>query len=241
MPIRWVVPQRRINFLKHILSRKETELLRKIFEAQKQHPTQGDFVRLVESDLKKLGLSYEQVSSENVSKPMLKKMLKENAQTAAFGELFEQLQRSTKTRTIKYNRLELQGYLRSTPDTDVMNTITAVRSKCLRGIKANFPNMYKMCQHCPLNCNSEEPQEDTQEHILCTVLGRRSNVDIEFMHAESVDQRKLGEEISIRMTKRAQILEDRPASSACCRLPGALPDRSTTQEGGAAAVHTMYS
>ena len=111
MPIRWVVPQRRINFLKHILSRKETELLRKIFEAQKQHPTQGDFVRLVESDLKKLGLSYEQVSSENVSKPMLKKMLKENAQTAAFGELFEQLQRSTKTRTIKYNRLELQGYL----------------------------------------------------------------------------------------------------------------------------------
>lgn len=94
----------------------------------------------------------------------------------------------------------------------------------MRNIKANFPIMYKSCPHCPLRCNTENPHADTQEHVLtCTVLGG-SNVDMEFVHAGSVDQRKLGESVSKLMIKRAQLLEGEPTTTACC-LPGAIPDQ----------------
>ena len=50
---------RRINYLKHILSRSRTELIRKVFEAQKNEPTSGDFVTSVKKDLEKFALSEE--------------------------------------------------------------------------------------------------------------------------------------------------------------------------------------
>ena len=63
------------------------------------------------------------------------------------------------------------------------------------------------------------------------------NVDMEFVHAGSVDQRKLGEAVSKLMVRRAQLLEGEQTTTACC-LPGAIPDRSTAiDDGGAAAMH----
>ena len=36
IPLRWVIAQRRINYLKHILSRTEDELIKKVLRAQKE-------------------------------------------------------------------------------------------------------------------------------------------------------------------------------------------------------------
>ena len=110
----------------------------------------------------------------------------------------------------------------------------------MRGIKANFPNMFKVCVHCPLNCNTENPQRDTQEHVLeCTALGG-SKMDLQFMHAEHAEQSLLGEKFSKLMKKRAQLLEDTPASTPCCCLLRAISDRSTAPSGGAAAIQVIH-
>ena len=45
--LRWIVAQRRIQYMKHILSRKGNELIKKVFLAQQENPTTGDFVKLV--------------------------------------------------------------------------------------------------------------------------------------------------------------------------------------------------
>ena len=96
--------------------------------------------------------------------------------------------------------------------------------------------MYKGCQHCPIKCNEEAPNQDTQEHILtCEALGG-STADNNFMHAGVVDQRLLGKEFSRLMLKRAQLLEGLPTSSDGCCLPGALLDQRAAQQGGAAAT-----
>ena len=50
-PIQWVIAQRRINFLKHILGKDKDELVFKVFQAQKDTPTSGDFIQLVEKDI----------------------------------------------------------------------------------------------------------------------------------------------------------------------------------------------
>ena len=174
-----------------------------------------------------------------MSKQKLKKMLREKGQYGAVVELYKNLQTSSKVRNIKYNKLELQDYLKSKLTKEERNMITAIRSKCVREIKTNFGNMYKGCQHCPMKCDEEAPNQDTQEHILtCEALGG-STADINFMYAGSVDQRLLGKEFLRLMLKRAQLLEGVPTSRECCRLPGALLDQSTSQQGGAAVTQSF--
>ena len=63
MPLRWIISQRRINYMNHILQRDDNELVKKVWLAQKNNPVQGDFVKLVQKDLKDLGLTQEQVTS----------------------------------------------------------------------------------------------------------------------------------------------------------------------------------
>ena len=39
LPIKWMVAQRRVVFMKHIMERHDDELLKKVFLAQKSNPT----------------------------------------------------------------------------------------------------------------------------------------------------------------------------------------------------------
>ena len=182
---------------------------------------QGDFVKIVQEDLRKFAMTYDEVACGTWSKKGLKSELNKRARQLALGELLTSIQRSTKVRGMKYNKLQLQPYLQSNLTDDEKSMLTAIRSKCVRDIKGNFPNMHKVCQHCPMNCNTEEPQLDTQEHVLeCAKLGG-SNVDIEFMHASVVEQSQLVREFSKLMKVRSSMLEDANNATGACCLPGA--------------------
>ena len=76
IPIRWIVAQRRINYLKHILSRDDNELIKKVYLAQRENPTRGDFAKLVEKDLLDIGVPYEDVMSQHMTKTKLKNLHK---------------------------------------------------------------------------------------------------------------------------------------------------------------------
>ena len=228
IPIRWILPQRRINYLKHIVSRKKEELILKVFEAQKENKTKGDFVTLVEHDLRMFGLTHEEVAAESMTKKALKKELKQKAQRLAFADLMQQLQKGSKGKDTKYNNLEIQEYLISAKLNDEdKHVMTALRTKCVKGIRRNFPGIHRVCQHCPQNCMPQEPQEDTQEHVLsCRSIGAQSTVPIEFLGAGTVEQSLFAKEFSKRMRRREELLEDRLDSSCSCSgLPGVIPDQ----------------
>ena len=221
IPIGWIISQRRINYLFHILTRDDRELIKKVFMAQKENPMQGDFVKIVQEDLRKFGMTYDEVACGTWSKKGLKGELSKRARQLVLGELLTSMQRSTKVRSMKYNKLELQPYLQSNLTYDEKSMLTAIRSKCVRDIKGNFPNMHKVCQHCPMNCNIEEPQLDTQEHVLtCAKLGG-SNIDIEFMHASVVEQSQLVRDFLKLMRVRSTVLEAANNVTGACCLPGA--------------------
>ena len=141
-PIQWVIPQRRIHFLKHILGKDKDELVLKVFQAQKDTPTSGDFIQLVEKDMINLNTSYEEI--KNTNKILLKKHLKTNATSAAFRYLKGQLHKHKKIKHIQYSSLQMQPYLRS-PNIhhEETHVITALRSKCVRNVRSNFSKMYK--------------------------------------------------------------------------------------------------
>ena len=56
VPLRWIISQRRINYLRHILSRSNDELIKKVFLAQKEKYSKGDLAQLVEKNLLDFGI-----------------------------------------------------------------------------------------------------------------------------------------------------------------------------------------
>ena len=50
IPLPFLVVSKRMIYLQNILKRQPEELLRRVFKAQKNNPTQGDFILLVKED-----------------------------------------------------------------------------------------------------------------------------------------------------------------------------------------------
>ena len=46
-PIRFIVASRRLNYLYNILTKDENELIKRVYMAQKQKPTKGDWISLI--------------------------------------------------------------------------------------------------------------------------------------------------------------------------------------------------
>ena len=65
--IKWILAQKKVNYFKTILEKDKKEQVRKVLEAKKITPTHGDFIKLVEQDMKDLGTSYEEVTCKNKS------------------------------------------------------------------------------------------------------------------------------------------------------------------------------
>lgn len=97
LPIKFVLAQRRINYLKHIVSRDEHELIKKVFNAQQVNPTRGDFVNLVNNDLQMMDLSYDEVTSNKMTKHELKARLKQCVQSVALSSLISKLKEHSKS------------------------------------------------------------------------------------------------------------------------------------------------
>ena len=208
VPLRWIISQRRINYMNHILQRNDNELVKKVLLAQKNNPVQGDFVKLVQNYLKELGLTYEQVSSSK----MTKIALKSHARNVAFNKLKEIQSKHTKVKHINYSIFQTQPYLQS----EIMSQseaeiLTAVRSHCLRGIKDNFPKIFDRYLNCPLKCQPPGlEEEDTQSHILnCKILESNTKLNILDMYSDNIEkQAELATTVSKLMRKREKLLED---------------------------------
>ena len=54
LPISNVLISRRLNYLKHILDRPDKELIKRVYQEQKENPTKGDWTEWVKADIKKI-------------------------------------------------------------------------------------------------------------------------------------------------------------------------------------------
>ena len=208
-PIKWVLKQRRINYLKHILSLEENEIVKKVFTAQKENPTSGDFVQLVEKDL--MDLSITQAHLELHGKSDFKKLLKNIVTKEAFKELLELKEKHTKVKHIEYDALKIQNYLQS-PNicTEETQVLASLRSNCIKTVRKNFPKLYKNRLYCPLKCEEQNQIEDTQKHLLtCKKLNKSDidNVRISDAYACIAKQEAIAKLISKVMRKRSTMLE----------------------------------
>ena len=74
----------------------------------------------------------------------------------AFEQLLQQQHSHKKVKANVYTNFKVKSYLQSEILAQKENEmLTALRSNCVRGIKLNFPKMYKNSLFCPLNCERE--------------------------------------------------------------------------------------
>ena len=113
LPLRYILKSRRIMYLHNILKKDETELIRKIYETQKQNPTPGDFSELVRNDITEIGLNMSDLQISQLSKQKFKSIVKNKIKDAALNYLNGVKRGHSKMQSLSYETLQLQEYLNS--------------------------------------------------------------------------------------------------------------------------------
>ena len=163
IPIRHIISGRRILYLQTILKRSENEITRRVLLAQVADPCPGDFVKLVDTDIKKVDLNIEYEEIESMNAELFKQVVKKKIKEAAFKHLKELQTTHSKIRDIEYEEYACQPYILSSIFTNEdVNLLHALRGRSVE-CKVNFRGRYGDDLSCPL---CETGAQDDQPHIL---------------------------------------------------------------------------
>ena len=86
-PLKSILASRRIMYLHHILGRNKEELIRRVYNAQRDNITHGDFVELVKGDLEYIGKAFDEESIMLQTKPQYKNHIKKKIRAKVFEDL----------------------------------------------------------------------------------------------------------------------------------------------------------
>ena len=162
-PLRFTIIQRRIMYLQTNLKRTDDELTKQVLLAQMADPCRGDFVKL--DDIKSVNLELNFYQIQNLSNQGLNKWLRSTIKREAFKHSSKLKSQHSKVKNVSYSELTLQSYFNSNDITnEEAKLLFCLRTKTVKGIKANFPNMNLKFLHCPLKCwkKDEDPEIDSR-------------------------------------------------------------------------------
>lgn len=173
-----MVSMGRIMYLHHILNRNDSELIKRVFSAQRESPTPGDFVELVKSDLQSIGEIFDENAILGRSKIQYKNFIKEKVRMAAFNDMKNLQKKHLKVMNIQYDCLKTQKYMTDSMfSNDMVKLLFNMHSSMTKGIKINFLSIFREDMTCRLKCS--DPQAiDSQQHILtCSVIHENISYD----------------------------------------------------------------
>ena len=167
IPIRYIIASRRINYLHNILTRNENEVVSRVYFAQKAKPLQGDFVKLVESDLQLINLQYNESFFKSMSKNKFKKFIKLKIRNAAFQYLNNERDKKEKVKHIVYKKFKIQNYLKSASFSNFeIEILSKLRSRNIN-VKDNFKSKFTHNNVTNLECSIDNCFEnENQQHLL---------------------------------------------------------------------------
>jgi len=142
VPLRYILSCRRILYLHTILQRSKDDLIRRVYDAQKDDPSEGDFCQLVKKDLELIEVELTEEEIETSKRGYIKAEVKRKAQAAAFKYLIETKETKSKMDNLEYDSFTLQSYLTSPLFTAKQALLLlALRTRTVRGIRSDFGAM----------------------------------------------------------------------------------------------------
>ena len=168
IPLGIVIKSRRVNYLHHLVTRKETEMLSKFFYTQWRFPAKkNEWTNQVRMDMEELGLRSEDlVWIKKKSKPAFKNLVKKQASELALLKLLEKKDGHSKMMNLDYASIEMQEYLKDQELTPAQAKIVFKFRTRMENFSDNFRGG-QPTKACPV-CNSSP---DTQAHSFeCPIV-----------------------------------------------------------------------
>ena len=148
-------------YLWHIISRKDSELIRRVYEAQKICNNPGDWFRMIENDKNELKIQMEDEEIKNISKERFKSFVKSKVKIKHIENLNYLKKNHTKSKFLDCTQLKMATYLNNPNfNTQQKQLLFKLRSRTL-DVKLNFPG-----QHGDLWCISCGLFPESQAHLL---------------------------------------------------------------------------
>ena len=113
IPLSYIISSRRLNYLHTIVTRDDEELTKRVYLTQKQNPSPGDFVKLIEEDFKTIGEEMNDNMIKKMEKEQFKTFVKNKIKEATLKYLKEKQAGHSKVNNIEYSKLLRQPYLSS--------------------------------------------------------------------------------------------------------------------------------
>ena len=152
---------RRLMYLWHILSRDESELIRRVYETQKVAKNSGDMWALVEKDKSDLNINMSDMEIQGVSKEKFKNYVTQKVKLKFLKHIEKLKEQHSKSENLKCDELKTAEYIKSPRfSLKEKRLLFKLRSKTL-DVKANFRH-----QHQDTWCISCGLFEETQSHLL---------------------------------------------------------------------------
>ena len=143
LPVRYILKSCRLVYLQTILQKESTELVRKVYEAQKADPSPKDLYVLVSDDCRAIGLNMCNGDIAKLTKQKFKDIVKAKVRNAALQYLNQLKQSHSKMDQLKYDKLEVQQYLTSPLFNNESRTLLLrLRTRKVNGIRADFRGLY---------------------------------------------------------------------------------------------------
>ena len=89
IPVRFVIIEKRLKFLKYILDENTWTMIRQVYEALKEDSRKGDFVDLVKKDLEEVNIDFTEEKIMHIKRLDWKKYVHEKVKDAAFNYLIK--------------------------------------------------------------------------------------------------------------------------------------------------------
>ena len=170
LPLRYIISKRRLMYHHHILTRNLEELIRKVYQAQKENPCIKDWALIVNEEKLKYNifLSDEQIST--MSKRKYKLLVDNQVNKFAFHKLLETARTQSKCSEILHNletdKIQIQEYLKSNKFTkEYQQVLFSLRTKSYP-FKINFRHQFHADMSCRI-CEKEDTIEDFHHTIIC--------------------------------------------------------------------------
>ena len=140
--VRHLVMIRRLMYHRHILTRDNTEIIKKIYMKQKVNACKGDWIKLIEKDFLFIEEEINEDWISRTGKDEYNSYIKEKVKVAAFNEYIQLKQKcKKKLKYIHYTDFSIQPYLKSNKiSLQEKQLLWSLRSKCYPA-KSNFSKM----------------------------------------------------------------------------------------------------
>ena len=214
LPAKYVITSRRLNYLKHIHMQNDQELVKRVYQAQRDDPKKGDWWEMTKSDIETYDINEDELKQLN--KNLTRKYIKDKIYRKAFEDLKSTQLTHSKVKAIQYDQYKCQEYLKSPNiNFEEASVLVALRSKTVKDIKSNTRSFSQNDLMCPLCMKNE----DTQEHCLeCPKLKNvkptetHITYDQIYSHSESEQQAIASLFLTILETRNQLLQEGLPGT-----------------------------